>query len=507
MHRKLVNPFDYAFFSFRPRPDQPKKYDEQTSFMNSEHPGVTFLLGGTGAGTTSCGLAKAVRFMMKTPPPRKDTPFWILSESFEDTISTCWKEKLHQQGHLPPNCVEWERINWYKPNLDLPFSVPIKSWGYNPDGTPKNKVCPNGNWTVTFKSYEQGRQKLQGQSIGGFLFVEQFPFGLLEEVLGRCREYSFTGNKLAEFTPIDPERSVKLQEMEENNELPDGWAIYRANTEVALECGHVSKQWFDQFFGMLSPQMRRIRTKGLWGAYEGAVYPEFDAKIHCVRGNYPMPVACHHRRSFDWGSGAQNAFCCLFMCKTGHGLWYIYDEYYSTEPLSTVEHLKRVSDQHHWPKHNPYYGNAWGDPSGLDRFRIAAQLDELAPGYDAIAVQSANNSVEEGIEHIRWMLEPTEAMSGVDGEPKPRLIINQDNCPNLVREMRTYRRYRPVSTSVNAVAAKDAPLKIGDHAVDALRYCCWSEACTSGMIPRTIARQHSANRHGIQLQSSKFDRK
>lgn len=504
--REKINPFDLAFYSFRPRPNQPDRYDEQTAFLNSNHDGVTFLLGGTGAGTTSCGLAKVVRFLLKTPPPRKDTPFWILSESFEDTISTCWKEKLHQQGHLPPNVIEWERIAWYRPKEDLPYSVPLKPWGYNADGSPKNKVCEKGNWIVVFKSYAQGREKLQGQSIGGFLFVEQFPFGLLEEVMGRCREYSFSGNKLAEFTPIDAEKSIKLQEMEEKDELPAGWAIYRANTEVALEAGHVSSQWFNRFFGMLSPQMRKIRTKGLWGAYEGAVYPEFDAKIHCIK-NYSPPVGMWHRRAFDWGSGSENAFVCLFLCKSGAGQWIVYDEYYSTEPLSTVQHLKNVQDMYPWPSSNPYYGMAWGDPSGLDRFRIASQMAELAPGYDSMYVQAANNSVEEGIEHIRWLLEPTEAMAGPDGVPKPRLLICQDNCPNLVREMRTYRRYRPAGNGVNAQSPIDRPLKKADHAVDALRYVVWSEASLSGITPTTIAKQHSASRHSILVKSDKLDRR
>lgn len=493
-----ANPFDIAYYTFRPRPDQPSRHDQQTGFLRSQHPGVTFLLGGNGAGTSTLALRKVVDFILTTPPPRRDTPFWIIAESYEQTMNVCWKEKLDQLGHLPPQEVEWERIRWYKPNNNWPFSVPLKPW----------PQFPNQNWQLVFKSYDQGRSRMQGESIGGFLFVEQFPWGLLEEVLRGCREYAFVGNKLAEFTPVDPALSIRLREMEENDSLPDGWAIYRANTECAVEAGHVTQQWFDQFFGMIPEAMRGVRTRGLWGGFDGAIYPEFDTAIHSLPSGWSAPPGCRHRRMIDWGFGVDNAFCCLFACCNGSGQWFVYDEYYSTDTRYTViDHLKAISDRYEWPRDNPCYGVTWADPSNINCHRIASKFSDYAPGYESINCQAANNSVEEGIEHIKWLLKPAESLALEDGKPQPRLFLSREKCPNLIRQMRTYRRLKSDKTGLNPRDARDAVLKADDHAVDALRYGLFSEALMIGLTPSALPRQHSPNRYGVQVQSRRLSGK
>lgn len=483
----LVLPFS-AHESFIPRVNQPHRHDQQAAFLNSQHPGVTFLLGGNGAGTTTLALVKVVNFVLKTPPPRRDTPFWIIAETYEQAMNVCWKEKLHERGHLPPCQIDWDRIHWFKPNNDWPYSVPLLP--------PKDS--PGRNWLLVFKSYDQGRGRMQGESIGGFLFVEQFPWGLLEEVLRGCRDYDFVGNKLAEFTPVDPGKSVELQEMEQEDRLPPGWAIYRANTECALEAGHITQQWFDQFFGMIPKAMRDVRMKGLWGGFEGAIYPEFDPVIHCLPASWDIPKHCHHRRMIDWGFGVDNAFCCLFACRNGIGQWFVYDEYYSNAQLSVIDHLKVIADRHPWPANNPYFGATWADPSDPNCFRIAEQMSQYAPQYTPVICQPAKNQVEPGIEHVKWLLQPDPALARENGLPQPRLFILRHRCPNLVRQMRSYRRHRSNKTGLNPQDAPDAPLKSDDHAVDALRYGVFSEAVSVGLSPTTMARKYSPNRHGVQ---------
>jgi hypothetical protein len=481
---------DSTIYSFLPRPDQLHRHDQQQSFLDSQHPGVTFLLGGNGAGTTTLALRKAVDFMLRTPPPRRDTPFWIIAESFEMTMNVCWKEKLHQQGHLPGGEVDWKRIHWYKSRNDWPYSVPLK----------RTAASPHGNWQLVFRSYAQGRANMQGESIGGFLFVEQFPWPLLEEVLRGCREYAYCGNKLAEFTPVDPLRSVNLQEMEEEDRMPPGWAIYRANTECAVEAGHVTQQWFDQFFGMIPKSMLPVRTCGLWGSYDGTIYPEFDLAIHGLSPDWLPASGFHHIRMIDWGFGVDNPFCCLFACRNGSGQWFVYDEYFSNNTRYTViDHLKAITDMRAWPKGNPYYGITWADPSNLDCLRIANKLPELAPGYESINCQPGRNSVEQGIEYVKTLLKPDPALAQEDGVPQPRLFIMRQRCPNLVRELRAYRRIRSIPHGLNPRDAIDAPLKHDDHAVDALRYGLFSAAGDSPAVPSTLAKHHKPQRYGIQL--------
>jgi phage terminase large subunit-like protein len=475
------NPADLAYLTFKPRPDQPERFDQQASFYRSRDPGVSFLIGGNGAGTTECAVAKLAKFVLADqPPPRADTPFWIIAETYEQVCKAIWKEKLFGHGHIPPAEVQWDRVRWYKPKDNWPFEVPLKPWPGR----------PGKNWSLCFKSYKQGRAQMQAESIGGFMFSEQFPWGLLEEVLRGCREYNFRGSKIAEFTPIDPMLSARLEEMLDNDWLPDGWRVYRANTRCAMEAGHVSKEWYDEFFALIPDEMRAVREIGAWASFEGAIYQSFDPQIHLVGDDFiNFPPNCFHRRALDWGAGPNNAFVCLWGYKNGWGQWCIYDEYWSTDQNLTVhEHLQAIQDRHPWPEHNPHYGVTYADPSDPGNIRIASRLAQYCPGYDNIAIASANNSVLEGIDYVRLMLQTVPTYG------QPRLLIHKQNCPNLSREMRTYRWERSSESGLNPRDARPVPLKKDDHAVDALRYLLFSEAHKTGETVQSFERPTSEPR-------------
>lgn len=467
---------ELAYFTFRPRPDQPERHDQQESFYHSRTPGVSFLIGGNGAGTTEVACAKIAKFVFETPPPRKDTPFWIISGSYEQTMKTAWKEKLYGHGHIPGSEVEWDRIRWFKSSQQWPFEVPLRPW--------PNR--PGKNWSLVFKSYEQGRGSMQAESIGGFCFIEQFPWVLLEEVLRGCREYNFPGSKFCEFTPVDPSLSIEVEEiLDESRERPAGWEFYRANTQCAMEAGHVSAEWFDEFFGMVPEEMRETRMTGAAADYEGQIYKGFNPAVHLVGDEtITFPPNIRYIRMIDWGAGPSNAFCCLWAYRNGLGEWFVFDEYYSTDQYrTTIDHLCEVSDRWPWPAHNPHYGRTWADPSNPDGIRIASKFrqycpkdDDGNPRYEAIAISGAANTVLEGIEHVQWLLQPKTRIERQEGQPstwnaqntdpafRPRLFIHRKNCPMLARQMRTYRWENPRLRGINPRDAKRQPLKKDDHA-------------------------------------------
>lgn len=484
---KVPSPAELAFYTFAPRPDQPERFDEQSSFYHSRDPGVSFLIGGNGAGTTECSLAKVAKYVLcDQPPPRADTPFWIIAETYEQVCKAAWKEKLFGHGHLPPSEIDWNRIRWYKPMQNWPFEVPLKPW---PDR-------PGKNWSLQFKSYAQGRAQMQAESVGGFLFIEQFPWGLLEEVLRGCREYNYPGSKLCEFTPVDPALSMPLEEMLDNDSLPPGWRVYRANTRCAMEAGHVSESWYNEFFGLIPEEMRLVREIGAFASFEGVIYQSFDAKVHLVTDDeMEPPPGVFHRRAIDWGAGPNNAFVCLWGYRNGWGQWSIYDEYWSTDQRMTVhEHLQAIEDRCPWPEGNPHYGVTYADPSDPGNLRLAMRLSEFCPGYSNINIAAANNRVYEGINYVRWLLQ-TDPTHG-----QPRIRINKDRCPNLAREMRTYRWERGSDRGLNPRDPRPVPLKKDDHAVDALRYLTFSEAFRTGQATESFQRIYDdPKRFGIQM--------
>lgn len=296
--------------SIEPKPPQP--------FYDFHVPGYGnyWLAGGVSAnsGTTTCLIAKICRFVLETPPPRRDTPFWVIAESYQQ-VGSMWDEKFDQQGHLPENAIDRKRIQWHKVNNNWPFRVPLKS----PPGH------PGKNWCLEFKSWRQGRGQMQARSLGGFGFIEQFPWGVFEEVLRGCREYNFPGSKLVEYTPVDPDMSIDIEEMLQNGKdpgpgkrtpglryLPHNWEVYHANTACAAEAGHVDKEWFKEFFGMVPADMLDTRMKGLFASFEGTIYKDFNPTIHCMGDEMWAKIRdCQHRRGIDWGAGPENDFVCF----------------------------------------------------------------------------------------------------------------------------------------------------------------------------------------------------
>ena len=490
----VISTLDNAYWFFEPRPDNVERGDEQTTFLNSLNPGVTFLLGGNGSGTTTAGLFKVAKFILEQqPPPHKDTPFWIIAESYQQVMDACWKEKLFGRGMIPESEIDRPRISWYKPNQNWPYRVPLKPWPGR----------PGKNWVLEFKSYAQGRAQMQASAIGGFLFVEQFPWGILEEVLRGCREYEFRGSKLAEFTPVDPERSINLEEMIDRDELPQGWQVCHANTECAVEAGQVSQEWFDEFFGMLPDEVKPVRCRGEFGKFAGQIYAGWNAKIHLVDDDViDFPDGVQYRRTIDWGAGPQNAFVCLWMYRNGLGQWFVFDEYYSTDQMrDTVEHLVAVQERSaiwQWKEGHPLYGTTYADPSSPASIRIASKLTNYRPDVKPISITPANNSVLEGIEHVQYLLKCEPALDG-----HPRLFVHQDRCPKLAQQMRIYRWERGSESGLNPRDARRQPLKKDDHTCDALRYCVFTEASRVGGTIDRVANGHKTR--AVQIQRHDLD--
>jgi hypothetical protein len=516
-----------ARFSWRPRVDQPERYDQQSSYYHCQSSGVIWLLGGNGAGTTETTMAKVAKFIRDTPAPRVDTPFWVIGGSYEQSMETCWKEKLYGHGHILDSQIDWDRVQWYRPKMQLPFRVPLlknlvqhdrAKWDYFfQDANPPIHFNPEGNWCLEFKSWRQGPDQMMARSIGGFAFVEQFPWSVFTEVVRGCREYNLPGSKLVEYTPVDPDLSGDIEEMITNGKrpedpstvrsgmkyLPDTWEVFHANTECAVEAGHVSKAWFDEYFGMIPPESRDMRMKGLFASFEGVIYKTFDPAIHVVSDEiYELILkgSCQHRRGIDWGAGPQNAFVCLWGARNRQNQWLIYDELYSTDQEKTVvDHLIDVIRRHPWPKY-PWYGTTYADPSSPGNIRLAQQLKKYGPvGSDIenIGMSMARNDVIEGIEHVQWLLKRSvPEFNEFAGEMinRPRILIHY-SCVNTIREMKKYRWVRGNGAdgrTINPTNPRPEPLKFDDHCMDALRYLTFSDDALLGLTIETVRKSSKA---------------
>jgi phage terminase large subunit-like protein len=442
--------YQHPYFSFEPREDNQVEGDEQEGFINSRSL-ITVAVGGNGSGKTYCGAQRLAKFLSETPPPTRDTPFWCIANVMPMVCQSCWYQKLREI--LPAEWVDWPRIQWYREKRGWPYSVPLK-----PHANGKS-------WTIEFKSYEMGRESMQAAAIGGAWFTEQFPWEVFQEVLRGCREWMFPGSVWMEFTPIDPEKSMDLREIYEKwcegDAAYKDWSFHRLNTMEAVAAGHAKQEWFDQFVGSISEEMVATRTRGVFASYEGVIYQTFNPKIHCI-DEIDIPPAVMHKRAIDWGASEEHPFAAVWGYKDATGCWWIYDEYLDgSQSKTTNDHIDWIKERHPWPRNNPWYRQTYGDPSRPDlikTFNVAG-----------IPIAGANNAVYDGIETVRRALKVRE---GLD---EPGIFIYRPNCPNLIRQLTTYRWEKSSGMGVNPKAARPVPLKRNDDLVDALRYLLHSD--------------------------------
>jgi len=456
---------DY-YNTFQPRPDNPARYDEQTAFVNSRDKGFSLLVGGNASGTSAAAVHKLVNFVLqRQAPPRRDTPFWIVGGTYAQIINSVWKEKLSPRsghGHIPESEVDWGRITYYNSKLDLPLSVPLLPWPGK----------PNKNWLLEFKSYEQGRSEMQARAIGGVMLSEQFPFEILLEILRGCREahYNFPGSKFCEYTPIAPMLSIEIEDMIEQDKLPEGWRIYRCNTECAMEAGHVDRDWFYEFFGSVSEEMQDTRMIGARASYEGIIYPTFNPAVHCKPIGQKHPRGVKYYRAIDWGASSEHPFVTLWAYVDSVGAYHFFDEYWcNKQHVLLSDHVQAINDKFPWDLNSPNFGPTFADPSRPDLFTEFARMK--------VPCVPANNGVYSGIECVRQHLKINEALG------EPRLFVDRERCPILARQMRTYRWRKSAVTGLNPQAARPEPLKKDDDCVDAERYLMMSSYLSGTVAP------------------------
>lgn len=455
--------FHHPYYSFVPRPNNVAAGDEQEGFVNSNS-FITVGIGGNGSGKTYCGAQKCVKFLAEQEPPVRDTPFWIIADTLAQNCKSTWFQKL--RTILPSWWVDWDRVTWFNKKRHWPKSVPL---------LPNEK---GNNWLIEWQSYEQGRSEMQATAIGGAWFTEQFPWDVFQEVLRGCREWMFPGSMFMEFTPVDPEKSVEMQEAYEawcaGDDRYKHWSFHFLSTEAARDAGHANAIWYDAFISTISDEMLATRTRGAFASYEGAIYQSFNPKIHLVDAILPpcddrgRPTVWH-RRALDWGASEEHPFVCLWAFKDALGAWYVYDELWSTSQTVTwADHVESIRHRHAetglppWDDADPHFGATYADPSRPDLIREF--------GMRGLPVAAARNAVYEGIEAVRNCLK----VNPKTGEPG--LVIDRKRCPKLARQMSTYRWERSTGAGANPKAAKPVPLKRDDDCVDALRYLIYSDA-------------------------------
>lgn len=182
---------------------------------------------------------------------------------------------------------------------------------------------------------------------------------------------------------------------------------------------------------------------GKWALAEGRIYDMFDKNKHVVHN--PSTDYDQYYISMDYGTQNPTAMLLFGRCR---GVWYALREYYYSG-----------RDMHCQKTDEDYYTEL---ERLADRLPIravivdpsAASMIACIRKHGKYIVYPADNAVIDGIR-----ITSTALSAG-------RLFIS-DRCINLIREIETY-----VWDDKAAERGEDKPLKVNDHAMDALRYFC-----------------------------------
>lgn len=200
--------------------------------------------------------------------------------------------------------------------------------------------------------------------------------------------------------------------------------------------------------GTLSTFMQEVELE--FRAVQGAVYPQFDRKLHVVKPYEIPPLAeLSIYTGIDLG---YHTTACPFVGIDKDQNWWVFDEVYGREEIleDILPRIKtKLGDQR--------LILMVGDSAAKDAIEYIA-----SKGMPITPVIKRQDSIIHGIDLIRNMLKPRIQLVGL---PKPTIFFSSA-CKHIIQEMEAY-KYPEDKTERNP---SELPVKDNDHGPDALRY-------------------------------------
>lgn len=199
---------------------------------------------------------------------------------------------------------------------------------------------------------------------------------------------------------------------------------------------------------------KRLRA-GLWVSAEGAIYEVYDSGIHLI-DPFPIPSDWPRYRVVDFGY--TNPFVCQWWAEDPDGRLYRYREIYMTQRTVKV-HAVQINEE---SKGENIVATIC-DHDAEDR----ATLEE-----NGINNEAAMKDVSPGIQAVTERLKKA-------GDDRPRLYLMRGAL--IETDQALVQAHKPTCTEeevdsyvwqrgADGKPVKEAPLKVNDHGMDAMRY-------------------------------------
>ena len=300
---------------------------------------------------------------------------------------------------------------------------------------------------------ERSQDLIQGITLAGVLFdeVALMPESFVNQATGRC---SVDGSKFwFNCNPDGPYHWFKTNWIDKIKEKNLLYLHFTMNDNLSL-----TEKIRQRYASLYSGVFFQRYILGLWVVAEGIIYDMFSETKHvtdkiCEDNNAKYYISCDY--------GTQNATVFLLWQSGSNGNWCCIDEYYYSGRDETTQKTD----------------NAYADDLEAfigDKPVEAIIIDPSAASFIALLrqrgyrVKKAKNDVLDGIRFTGTQLNTEK-------------IFFHKKCKNTIKEFSSY-----VWDSKACERGEDKPIKQYDHAMDAVRYFCYTIIRKGAKVNRNI---------------------
>lgn len=407
----------------------PKQADFMRSVLDPKGPKYIAYVGGVGSGKTLIGCITMLSLAVLYPGD------YLISRQYMPELKITTLKTFKEI--CPPELIEEERVA---------------------DGILRIKSSNGKVSNIIFRPLEEP-DKLRSLNLSGAYIdeanqVSEAAFMLLQ---GRLR-----GNGLRKlFLTTNPKGHDWIfswfvkQDHLKTKEAKTMFKLVKAPTTENI---HLPDGYVQSMLDSWSPERVQREIMGSFDSFEGQVFPEFRRDVHVIK---PFVIPKDWVRIIGADHGFRNPSAWIWVAQDGDDNLYVYREFYERE-LLIQDIAKRA------------YALTKGE--AIQQFRIdpstrAARANNGESDWDTyrkflpddFPMMPANNSKETGIDRIKTYLK-------VDPRThKPKLFVF-DTCENLIDEIVKYRYQELTPNQEGRTNVKEEPVKVHDHALDALRY-------------------------------------
>ncbi|WP_281550182.1 PBSX family phage terminase large subunit [Murimonas intestini] len=341
-------------------------------------------------------------------------------------------------------------IGSFRRNVLMVLKLMLRSRGFSvADHRADNlvEISRNGvtNHFYIFGGKDESSQDLiQGITLAGVFFdeVALMPESFVNQATGRC---SVDGSKYwFNCNPDGPYHWFKLNWLDKAEEKNLLVLHFTMDDNLSL-----SEKIKARYRSMYTGVFYQRYILGLWKMAEGVIYDMFSEERHVKAILEYVRLLIDGGRYISIDYGTQNATVFLLWNKGRNGKWYCIREYYYSGREKGVQKTdsEYAEDLIKFLDGTPVKA-VIVDPSAAS---FIAELNKRG-----FAVIQADNDVEDGIRLVATLLN-TE-----------RIIFSQ-SCKNTIMEFASY-----IWDPKAAERGEDRPIKQHDHAMDAVRYFCYT---------------------------------